>query len=149
MLASQRSVHSGRSFADTSHRWLILVGRLSIICFATCVRAGLHNDWMLKAEPAKGNTGNALIPLRGYRRTMVNAMAAATAVPHFHLCDDVQMDALIATRDTLQASISDLKISLLPLLIKSLSLALTQHPEVNAKLGDDLKCIELIGCVPD
>lgn len=104
---------------------------------------------MLKAEPAKGNTGNALIPLRGYRRTMVNAMAAATAVPHFHLCDDVQMDALIATRDTLQASISDLKISLLPLLIKSLSLALTQHPEVNAKLGDDLKCIELIGCVPD
>lgn len=79
---------------------------------------------------------------------MVHAMAAATAVPHFHLCDDVQMDALIATRDTLRASMQDMQLSLLPLLIKTLSLALTQHPQVNAQLSQDLSCLKLIQCDP-
>lgn len=89
----------------------------------------------------------AVIPLRGYRRAMVHSMTAATAVPHFHLCDDVQLDALIATRDTLRASMHDIKLSLLPLLIKTLSVALTKHPEVNARLGKDLHSLELIRCV--
>eukprot|EP00892_Ulva_mutabilis_P005236 jgi/Ulvmu1/3084/UM015_0124.1 len=87
---------------------------------------------------------DAIISLRGYRRAMVHAMAASTAVPHFHLCDDVQLDALISTRDTLRARMHDIKLSLLPLLIKALSLALTQHPEVNARLGSDLQSLHLI-----
>lgn len=101
-------------------------------------------DATLQPSICTSRSPENIIQLRGYRRSMVNVMAAATAIPHFHLCDDVQLDALIATRDTLRSGMHDVRLSVLPLLIKALSLALVRHPEVNARLGKDLDCLHLI-----
>jgi pyruvate/2-oxoglutarate dehydrogenase complex dihydrolipoamide acyltransferase (E2) component len=89
------------------------------------------------------------VPLRGYRKAMVHTMTAAGRIPTFHLCDDVSMDAVMQVRDRarkLQNTTEPLTV--LPFLVKALSLALIEHPEVNARLSSDLSSLEVIRCAP-
>ncbi|GJP46978.1 hypothetical protein CLOM_g6213 [Closterium sp. NIES-68] len=50
------------------------------------------------------DSSDVLLPMRGYRRAMARAMAAALAVPHFTFMDEVTMDAALALRSQLNAS---------------------------------------------
>eukprot|EP00897_Mesotaenium_endlicherianum_P010475 jgi/Mesen1/9456/ME000627S08846 len=76
-----------------------------------------------------------VIPIRGFRRTMARTMAAATAVPHFNLMEEVNVDALIALRSTLREAATREgveRLTHLPLVVKALSRALLQHPQLNS-----------------
>lgn len=71
------------------------------------------------------------------QRAMVKAMTSAWAVPHMGLCDEVSVDALMALRGDLRAPAAArgvAKLTFLPLLVKAASLALAQHPVMNAQL---------------
>ena len=77
------------------------------------------------------------VPVRGMQRAMVKAMSAAWAVPHMGLCDEVSVDALMSLRGELRAPAAArgvAKLTFLPLLVKAASLALVQHPVMNAQL---------------
>lgn len=85
------------------------------------------------------------VPFSGYRKAMVQSMTAAAKIPTFHLCDEINMTAILQARDTLrQHHISDHPLTTLPFLIKALSLALTAHPEVNSRLSADLSHLEVM-----
>ena len=87
-----------------------------------------------------------IIPITGYRRAMVKSMTAAAAVPHFHFCDEVLMDKLVALRMELKAiAPADVGLTVLPFTIKALSLALHEHPQINAQLSPQLDALH---CFP-
>ncbi|CAI5461861.1 unnamed protein product [Closterium sp. Yama58-4] len=52
------------------------------------------------------DTNDILLPMRGYRRAMAKAMAAALAVPHFTFMDEVSMDAALSLRSQLNSASS-------------------------------------------
>nr|GEU89076.1 lipoamide acyltransferase component of branched-chain alpha-keto acid dehydrogenase complex, mitochondrial [Tanacetum cinerariifolium] len=74
------------------------------------------------------------LTLRAYQRAMVKSMTAAASVPHFHYVEELNCDGLVQLKAAFQKANTDpdLKFTFLPILIKSLSLALTTHPLVNS-----------------
>lgn len=78
-------------------------------------------------------------PIKGLQRTMVKTMNTAWAVPHFGYADEVQMDALMALRASLKpaAEARGTKLSFMPFIIKAVSLALKQYPDLNAAVNSD------------
>lgn len=66
------------------------------------------------------DTHSKVVPLRGYRRAMVGAMEASNAIPHFHLCDEVDLTQLAAVRQRLRgdALLLGHKLTFLPFVIK-------------------------------
>lgn len=75
-----------------------------------------------------------MVPIRGIQKAMFQSMTAAASVPHFGYKDEIQMDALVAARDALRpaAQAHGVKLSFMPFFIKAASLALLEHPSLNA-----------------
>lgn len=80
-----------------------------------------------------------VVPLRGYRKAMVKSMTIAGQVPHFHYCDEVQMDALVELRQRLKAdhALQGTKLTYMPFFLKAAALALREYPAVNSSLSPD------------
>ena len=82
--------------------------------------------------------GDTRVPVRGYMRAMIKTMQAQTAVPHLVFSDEYVMDELIALRRRCQAQQCEgVKITYMPFLVKALSLALSEFPEMNATFSAD------------
>jgi 2-oxoisovalerate dehydrogenase E2 component (dihydrolipoyl transacylase) len=89
-----------------------------------------------------------IIQLRGYSRMMVKSMTAALQTPHMCFGDEVNVDALMETRIQLNngllvssaTTMTPTKISLLALLVKAVSCALTDHPAVNSVVHNVDEC---------
>lgn len=79
------------------------------------------------------------IAIKGFRKAMLKSMSAALAIPHFHFCDDVDMQSLLTVRSVLasEPQLRPLKFTVLPILVKALSLALSEFPVINSSLNDD------------
>lgn len=96
------------------------------------------------ALPHSVEARDEIIQLRGYSRLMVKSMTAALETPHMCFGDEVVVNELLATRRQLNAAAAaaasgsnastppPMNISLLALLVKAISCALSDHPVVNA-----------------
>ncbi|KAI4345394.1 hypothetical protein L6164_012522 [Bauhinia variegata] len=75
-----------------------------------------------------------ILPLRGFQRTMVKSMSMAAKVPHFHYVDEIYCNRLVELKTSFQNNnpYPDIKHTFLPILIKSLSMALIKYPLVNS-----------------
>jgi 2-oxoisovalerate dehydrogenase E2 component (dihydrolipoyl transacylase) len=79
-------------------------------------------------------------PIKGVRKIMAERMADSMAtIPHFTFIDELDITELMALRADLVKThgSEDLKITLMPLFIKALSLALNQFPIVNSRANSD------------
>lgn len=79
-------------------------------------------------------------PIKGVRKIMAERMADSMAtIPHFTFIDEFDITELMALRADLVKThgSEDLKITLMPLFIKALSLALNQFPIVNSRANGD------------
>ncbi|KAG2427447.1 hypothetical protein HXX76_012383 [Chlamydomonas incerta] len=133
--AHSHSHHHQRSLAEAvaQYQRLTAAGGVAAGGLAAAVAAAADG-----AQPT-------VVPLRGYRRAMVKTMTAAAALPNFHFHDEVVVDRLLAVRAALKNDpglrAQGVRLTLLPFLIKALSAALNQHPQLNASLapsGSDL-----------
>lgn len=70
---------------------------------------------------------------------MVQSMSMAAKVPHFHYVEDINCDALVKLKTAFQHNNSDpnVKHTFLPVLIKSLSVALSKFPSINSCFNED------------
>jgi 2-oxoisovalerate dehydrogenase E2 component (dihydrolipoyl transacylase) len=83
--------------------------------------------------------------MRGLQAAMAKHMAHAWAsIPHFTVSDECTMDNLLAIKQTLSAQFAqaDIKLTLLPFMVKALSLAMREFPIINASLSQDGEAIE-------
>ncbi|GMI72141.1 DARK INDUCIBLE 3 [Hibiscus trionum] len=86
-----------------------------------------------------GHYEDTIVPLRGFQRTMVKTMSMAAKVPHFHYVEEIDCDALAELKASFQTNNSEpgIKFTFLPILIKSLSLALSKYPVVNSCFNEE------------
>ncbi|MDC1513954.1 2-oxo acid dehydrogenase subunit E2 [Porticoccaceae bacterium] len=78
--------------------------------------------------------------IRGVRKIMAERMAESVAtIPHFTFVDELDVTELMQLRRTLneQHGSDALKITLMPLFIKALSLSLKQFPLINSRANSD------------
>ncbi|XP_047336556.1 lipoamide acyltransferase component of branched-chain alpha-keto acid dehydrogenase complex, mitochondrial-like [Impatiens glandulifera] len=96
----------------------------------------LHHDFQDKT-----------FPLRGYHRAMAKSMSLAATIPHFHYVEDIICDALLELKTSFQNENSDpeVKYTLLPVLIKSLSMALNKFPSLNSCFDETMQAVTLKG----
>ena len=83
--------------------------------------------------------------MRGLQAAMSKHMAHAWAsIPHFTVSDECTMDNLLAIKQTLSAQFAqaDIKLTLLPFMVKALSLAMREFPIINASVSQDGEAIE-------
>jgi pyruvate dehydrogenase E2 component (dihydrolipoamide acetyltransferase) len=80
------------------------------------------------------------IPVSQMRKTIAKRLAESKfTAPHFYLTVEIDMDNLIAARESVNA-VTESKISYNDFVIKASSIALRQHPKVNASwLGDVIR----------
>ena len=79
-------------------------------------------------------------PIKGVRKIMAERMADCVAtIPHFTFIDEFDITELMGLRSDLvkNHSSDDLKITLMPLFIKALSLALNEFPIVNSRANTE------------
>jgi len=78
---------------------------------------------------------------------MVKSMSLAAKVPHFHYVDEINCDALVELKTSFQKNnpYPDIKYTFLPILIKSLSMALSKYPFMNSCFKEDALEVVLKG----
>lgn len=78
---------------------------------------------------------------------MVKSMNLAAKIPHFHYVEEINCDALVELKASFQKENSDpdVKHTFLPVLIKSLSMALSRYPFLNSSFNDELLTVTLKG----
>lgn len=78
---------------------------------------------------------------------MVKSMSLAAKIPHFHYVEEIRCDALVELKTSFQNENSDpdVKHTFLPLLIKSLSMALSKYPWLNSSFNEQLNEVTLKG----
>ena len=79
-----------------------------------------------------------LVPLDGMRRTIAKRMTeAARDIPHFPLTVDLEIDALLAARKTINELSADIRVSVNDLILKAAAMALKRSPETNASYSPE------------
>lgn len=90
------------------------------------------------------------IPVIGLRRKIAQKMAEAKRrIPHFSYVEEIDVTDLEALRIHLNAKHSQQrgKLTLLPLLIRALVVALREHPQLNARYDDEAEVVTRYGAV--
>ncbi|XP_017437376.1 lipoamide acyltransferase component of branched-chain alpha-keto acid dehydrogenase complex, mitochondrial isoform X2 [Vigna angularis] len=118
----------------------------------------LHSDSVEQLRGAEGYNYNmttkscspsedSTVPFRGFQRAMVKSMSLAAKVPHFHYVDEINCDALVELKTSFQKNnpYPDIKYTFLPILIKSLSMALSKYPFMNSCFKEDALEVVLKG----
>ncbi|WP_151669882.1 2-oxo acid dehydrogenase subunit E2 [Nitrincola schmidtii] len=98
-----------------------------------------------KVTPSQTDTVNKTESIKGIKALMAKQMQdSVSSIPHFTYADELDVTELEATRDTLKPSFEaeGLRLSLMPLFIKALSLALQEHPLLNSRVNE--ACTEIL-----
>jgi len=76
-------------------------------------------------------------------RAMIKTMQTQATIPHMGLSDEYAVDASVQLREALKpsATAAGVSFSHMPIIIKAVSLALTDYPLINARLSPDLSSV--------
>ncbi|MFI0443816.1 dihydrolipoamide acetyltransferase family protein [Actinomadura sp. 6N118] len=95
------------------------------------------------AAPAKTVTpkmdeDTEAVPLNRFRKVAARRLTESKRnAPHFYLTRDVDAEALVAFRATLNEALAPAKISVNDLIVKACATALREHPEINVSFTED------------
>lgn len=95
-------------------------------------------------------TDEQAIPVIGLRRKIAQKMAEAKRrIPHFSYVEEIDVTDLEALRAHLNTKHAQQrgKLTLLPLLVRALVVALREHPQLNARYDDEAEVITRYGAV--
>ena len=87
--------------------------------------------------PTHQSNQDTTIPIRGYNRLMVKSMTSSLQIPHMVYSDEINVNALTITRDSLRPLAKEMgvpKLTYLPFFIKAASLAMKQYPVLNSTI---------------
>lgn len=83
-------------------------------------------------------------PIRGVKAVMARMMVeSVSSIPHFTYCEEFDLTDLVALRESMKVKYSsdEVKLTMMPFFMKSMSLALSQFPVMNSQVNAD--CTEL------
>lgn len=115
----------------------------------TFVKRGSKTSSQAQAAPSQ-SLSEEVVPLSPIQKQMFKTMSKSLTIPHFVYSDELIFDNLHQLRATINASLAKnpspstdpslpplTKISYMPFLIKALSLALKEHPLLNARFDSE------------
>ncbi|UTA47133.1 2-oxo acid dehydrogenase subunit E2 [Simiduia sp. 21SJ11W-1] len=109
----------------------------------------LSGDTQAKAEqPATSPKASVdrTEPIKGVKAVMARAMQeSVSSIPHFTYVDEIDITDLVTLRLQLKAKYPDIKITMMPLFMKALSLALQEFPTMNSRVNEDCTEITYLG----
>lgn len=83
-------------------------------------------------------------PIRGVKAVMARMMVeSVSSIPHFTYCEEFDLTDLVALRESMKVKYSsdEVKLTMMPFFMKSMSLALSLFPVMNSQVNAD--CTEL------
>ena len=131
----------GRVYKEDIEQYL--KGGVSPAAQATATQAVTSQTPAVAAQ-VQSAAGDRVEPIRGVKAAMARQMMdSVSSIPHFTYCEEIDLTDLVALRERMKAKYSsdDLKLTMMPFFMKSLSLALTEFPVVNSQVNAD--CTEL------
>jgi len=99
-----------------------------------------HGGDPVRPDRHAARSGIDEIRITGVRRAIAERMTLVNArVPHFSIIEEVEVEALEALRTSLNARFEKARgrLTLLPFLLRALSEAVQDHPEINALFDDE------------
>ncbi|MBO2448876.1 2-oxo acid dehydrogenase subunit E2 [Actinomadura barringtoniae] len=79
-----------------------------------------------------------VVPLNRFRKVAARRLTESKRnAPHFYLTRDVDAEALVAFRATMNEALAPAKISVNDLIVKACATALREHPEINVSFTED------------
>ncbi|XP_050118515.1 lipoamide acyltransferase component of branched-chain alpha-keto acid dehydrogenase complex, mitochondrial-like isoform X2 [Malus sylvestris] len=108
---------------------------------------GGEDSYAHTSAESRWNYDYKTVTLRGFQRRMVQSMSMAAKVPHFHYVEDIKCDALVELKNSFQSNNTDsnVKHTFLPLLIKTLSMAMNKYPLMNSSFNEESLEVTLKG----
>ena len=85
-------------------------------------------------------TADCVEPIKGVRAVMARMMTeSVSTIPHFTYCEEFDLTELVALRESMKKKYStdELKLTMMPFFMKSMSLALAQFPDMNSQVNAD------------
>ncbi|MCG9731562.1 dihydrolipoyllysine-residue acetyltransferase [Shewanella sp. Isolate13] len=79
-------------------------------------------------------------PIKGVRAVMAKMMTeSVSTIPHFTYCEEFDLTELVALRESMKKKYStdELKLTMMPFFMKSMSLALSKFPDMNSRVNAD------------
>ncbi|MGL6122321.1 MAG: dihydrolipoyllysine-residue acetyltransferase [Shewanella sp.] len=79
-------------------------------------------------------------PIRGVKAVMARMMVeSVSSIPHFTYCEEFDLTNLVALRESMKAKYStdEVKLTMMPFFMKSMSLAISQFPVMNSQVNAD------------
>ena len=104
------------------------------------IAADVSDGTTQKTRPVARLEQDLEVPLQGIQKMMAKSMTKALEIPHFNLMEEYDMTAAVEFRKQLQESsgAEGVKISFMPLILKAVSLALFDFPQLNAHVNQDV-----------
>ena len=96
------------------------------------------------AQEATAQSQDRVEPIRGVQAVMAKMMTdSVSTIPHFTYCEEIDLTELVLLRESMKKKYSsdELKLTMMPFFMKSLSLAIKQFPVINSRVNAD--CTEL------
>ena len=87
-------------------------------------------------------------PIKGVRAMMAKAMTeSVSTIPHFTYVDEVDITALITLRQQLKEQYAEqgIRLTMMPLMMKALSLAMKEYPILNSRANADFTELQYLG----
>ncbi|TKA92228.1 2-oxo acid dehydrogenase subunit E2 [Halopseudomonas bauzanensis] len=101
-----------------------------------------QGDMPAAAESPAAGVGVIEQPLSAMRRTIAARLQASKqSAPHYRVSMDLDLEALLSLRDTLNGAVPDLKISVNDMLVKASAQALMAVPELNVQYDAERQVI--------
>ncbi|KAM7287254.1 lipoamide acyltransferase component of branched-chain alpha-keto acid dehydrogenase complex, mitochondrial [Ixodes scapularis] len=93
------------------------------------------------------STQDRVEPLKGIRKAMARTTTQSLAIPHFGYCDEIDVTRLVQLRPLLKpfAESRGVRLSYMPFLVKALSVALHEYPDLNAHFDDKAENLTIKG----
>jgi 2-oxoisovalerate dehydrogenase E2 component (dihydrolipoyl transacylase) len=89
-------------------------------------------------EPPPAGEAVEAVKLVGVRRGIAERMEAAWRIPHMGYVEEIDLTALAALRERLNAGAGERpRLALLPFLMAALARVLPEHPQINARFDDE------------
>lgn len=76
-----------------------------------------------------------VVPLSMFQKAMIKSMTESIKIPHFGFHDEIAMDRLMTVRAELNLNSATVKLTPLPFLVKAMSMALAEFPQLNGNFN--------------
>ncbi|GIU26260.1 dihydrolipoyllysine-residue acetyltransferase [Shewanella schlegeliana] len=131
---------NGRVYKEDVQRHQANSGNSSAIASPVTESTAPVTQQTIETTLPQSKPADRIEPIKGVRAVMAKMMMeSVSTIPHFTYCEEFDLTELVALRESMKKKYSndELKLTMMPFFMKSMSLALSQFPDMNSRVNQD------------